>query len=469
MLLAAINRALAPTSKSKIGTWYGETILKRLWRLDENTFTSQRFWDAMSAVSEDLIDKIEHDLVKRIVELTGEDLSALLYDTTNFPTFIHTLNERNSIAQRGNAKSKRFDLRLVGLALIVTQKFGIPLFHKVYAGNINDVTTFQSVSWALAERYRRLSEACEDLTLVFDKGNNSEDNFTILELENIHFVASLVPSHHPDLLTVPLDEFEDLEGEQFAGVRAYRTQKEVFGQLRTVVITFSESFFTQQTQGLVAQLAKCVEKLEALNKRLLAWRKKTRPNGKKPTLASVRRQVLDILSPRHMQDLIAVQMVQTEGLPSIKYQTNRKLLDELVRTLCGKTILFTDQDAWSNEDIVKAYRGQSDIENAFRDMNNWDFLRWEPMFHWTDQKIRVHAFYCVVALTLVSLLRRKALLAEIDLSTHKLLESLSKIYETVVVYPPDKPPAPPRLATVLSRMDSIQRKLYHALDLKAWS
>ncbi len=70
--------------------------------------------------------------------------------------------------------------------------------------------------------------------------------------------------------------------------------------------------------------------------------------------------------------------------------------------------------------IIDAYHSQSEIEDTFRTMNDWDYLRWMPMFHWTDQKIRVHALF----------------------------EKLSQIYEMVLVYPSSHPPAPPRLATL---------------------
>ncbi len=90
------------------------------------------------------------------------------------------------------------------------------------------------------------------------------------------------------------------------------------------------------------------------------------------------------------------------------------------------------------------------------------------MFHWTDQTIRVHAFYCVPALTLVGVIRKQVSEAGLELSTHALLESLSKILETVVVYPPTRAPAPPRLATTLSRFDATQKRLYNALNLGRW-
>jgi transposase len=71
----------------------------------------------------------------------------------------------------------------------------------------------------------------------------------------------------------------------------------------------------------------------------------------------------------------------------------------------GKTILFTDNDSWTDEQIVSACGSQHHIEGAFKQMKNSRFPGWSPMFHWTDSKIQVHAFYCVLALLLTSLLQ----------------------------------------------------------------
>jgi transposase len=100
----------------------------------------------------------------------------------------------------------------------------------------------------------------------------------------------------------------------------------------------------------------------------------------------------------------------------------------------GKNILFTDQTFWSDEDIVRAYRGQYHIEEAFKRMKNPRFVSWRPLHHWTDQKIRVHAFTCVLALLLSSLLRRRLVRKGIDLSIVKILATLSEIKEVALYY-----------------------------------
>ena len=63
--------------------------------------------------------------------------------------------------QRGHAKSHRTDLRLIGLALMVSADFHIPLFWEVYPGNQPDSVTFSKVLPELA----RLNPGLAGVTL----------------------------------------------------------------------------------------------------------------------------------------------------------------------------------------------------------------------------------------------------------------------------------------------------------------
>jgi hypothetical protein len=60
-------------------------------------------------------------------------------------------------------------------------------------------------------------------------------------------------------------------------------------------------------------------------------------------------------------------------------------------------------------------------------MKNPHFLGWSPMFHWTDSKIQVHAFYCVLALLPTSLLQRELARKGEHLSINRMLEELGGI------------------------------------------
>lgn len=138
ILLAAINRIFAPCSKLQMDEWYQKCVLNRLWKFPPVSFSSQNFWNHMDLISEDNIDQIQEEIARRLKSEFKIDPTMILYDTTNFFTYVATGNHRNTIAKRGRNKVKRDDLRQVGLALLVSKDFQIPLFHKTYQGNRPD-------------------------------------------------------------------------------------------------------------------------------------------------------------------------------------------------------------------------------------------------------------------------------------------------------------------------------------------
>jgi len=463
LLLAALNRAAHPTSKAQLADWYHHTILPRLLPATTDQLSSQAFWNHMERVSQTDIQAIEQALSQRLIQRFNLSLRLLVYDGTNFFTFINTRTP-SRLPARGHNKQHRGDLRQVSLGMLVSTDFHVPLFHLVYAGNLTDATAFQSVSEELAKRYRQLAQRCDHITLIFDKGNNSTPAFGTLGDTAYHFIGSLVPSQHPDLLALPLEKFEPLAGQRLASCLAYRTTKQVFGQERTIVVTYNENLLEGQLQGINASLTKARRKLDELQTNLRRRQEGRLKQGRARTTESVRKLVEQALSGQFLKSLIHCQV--TKGsLPSLSYRTDTAALARLVRTHLGKTILFTDNADWSNEEIVLGYRAQHHIESAFRDMKNPHFLGWSPMFHWTDSKIRVHAFYCVLALTLTSLLQRALHGHGMDLSLTRMMELLGGIQEVLLLYPRQQGEKHPRTATCLSERQAAQEKLLEVLDL----
>ena len=97
--------------------------------------------------------------------------------------------------------------------------------------------------------------------------------------------------------------------------------------------------------------------------------------------------------------------------------------------------MFTDNHQWTTEEIILAYRSQHHVEAAFRTMKNPYLVGWQPLYHWTDQKIRVHAPYCVMALTLAGLLHREARRAGLELSLEALCRELSRSAKSSISMP----------------------------------
>ena len=468
LLLAAINRAVSPTSKLQFADWYRQTILTRLLPADPAALSSQNFWNHMDLVTAEHVFECEKQITQRLIQRFQLDLRALVYDGTNFFTYINTRTPAE-LPQRGHNKQKRGDLRQVSLGLLVSADFHIPLFHKVYAGNVNDSTEFCSITAELSTHYRQLADSCDHITLIFDKGNNSQEAFEALQNTPFHFVGSLVPSQHSELLAISRTQFRTLTQLGLEGVEVYRAQKKVFGQPRTIVVTFNRHLYDGQLQGLTAHLDKARRKLRDLQAQLQRRRDGKVKGGKAPTLDSVKKQIHTICSAQFVEKILKAEVQEVGKGLELTFKTDQATLDGLCELQFGKTILFTDNSDWTEEQIVLAYRSQYHIEDAFKQMKNPHFLGWSPMFHWTDSKIQVHAFYCVLALLLTSLLQRELARKGEPLSINRMLEELAGIRETLVVYPRRQGQRQAPTATCLTRMTVLQQRIFSLLGLQRFA
>lgn len=463
MLTAAINRAAQPTSKAALGEWFENTIGPRLMAIKPRQLTSQAFWNHMDRLTQPMLINIENDLLVKIIDEFKIDLNCLLYDATNFYTYINTKTE-SQLARRGHNKQKRNDLRQVSLGMMTSADFHVPLLHMVYGGNINDAKQFGSVINELVNRYKQLTEACPHITLVFDKGNNSEDNLESFKATGMHFVGSLKLNQCKELREISLRKYRDLKDPELQELKAYRARQKVFAEERTILITYNENLLAGQLQGIGHNIRKCKAELGELTKKLQRWATSKIRKGKKPTLDGIKKKVKTTLKREYMNEVIKTTIRTKDGFVQIKYRVDQEAISRLTRTVLGKTILFTDNHEWTDEQIVAAYRAQYKIEHAFREMKNPHFLGWNPRLHWTDQKIRVHAFYCVAALTLVSLLRRELAAKGMSISAENLMEQLNGIRETACVYPQAKG-QPPKLSYSISHLNKTQKQLYDLLKL----
>ncbi len=465
LLVAILNRCVAPCSKASMSQWFQSTALRRLIDIAPRQLSSQRFWDNMERVSHAAVQAIEGDVVAQMVRDFDIDLERVLFDATNFFTFIDTFNERSTLAQRGKGKEGRKALRIVGLALLVSADFQVPLLHRTYPGNRHDAPTFNSLCTSLVARYRALTEGAEHITLVFDKGNNSQANLDAVAGSPYHFIGSLVATHHRELLAVPAQRFRSLHADGLAGVSVHRVTRDVFGVARTVLVTYNDNLFVAQSRTLLREIAKRQQRLRELQRQLRRRHTGQVRRGKPPTVESVTNKVHGWLKARHMKELFAVDIGEREGLPTLSYRFEHRAWQRLQKTLLGKTILFTDNDDWSDAEIVRGYRAQHHVESAFRQMKDPHHIALRPQHHWTDQKIEVHVLCCVLALMLCALLRRELHDQGIERSIPDLLEQLGQIREVGVVYPPQGKRRTPTVQMTVSAMSTDQRALYDALDL----
>ena len=92
----------------------------------------------------------------------------------------------------------------------------------------------------------------------------------------------------------------------------------------------------------------------------------------------------------------------------LDFWVDKKEFDLLKDHKFGRRILITNQHGWSTKEIILAYWGQSKIENVFKKIKNPFHLALRPQYHWTDQKIEVHGFICLLAFLLVMVASKRA-------------------------------------------------------------
>lgn len=461
LALAACNRVVAPRSKLAFAGWWQTTAGDRLVKLPAAALDHRRFWDAMDTLQVRALRTAERAIAARMVEVFDLDLAGLVLDMTNFATFVDSANQRNTIAQRGHAKQKRLDLRLVGVGLVVTADGGVPVLSHAYQGNRPDVTQFSAVIDELVARFGRLARATDALTVVYDAGCDSADGQADVQASPLHFVGSLRPSDHPDLLAIPARRFRVVDTTRFPGLTAVETRTMALGADRRVVITHSETFHLRQVRGFEQTLAKARRRLATLQARL------ARGRTRRPRQA-VEAEITDILNPRWLSRVITWQLAGEEPASlRLRWGTDPAAKRRLAREVFGKRLLFTDREDWPLAEVVAAYRSQADVEAGFRQLKDPKVVSFSPMFHWTDQKIRVHVFYCVLALAVAHLLRRQAAQAGIVMSVRELLATLAGIQETVLLYQGAR--GRPRARHVLTEMDPIQQRLYDLFSLDAYA
>jgi len=458
LLLAAIGRVCMPTSKRGWWTWAQTASLEYLLRVSLSKVDSQHFWDLMDCLPEDAIEKVELDLLRNLQQHYDLGDDTLFYDTTNFYTFVDTENTRCDIAQRARNKQKRNDLRQVGLALVVTRRDFIPLFHHTYRGNMSDSTVFRQVVGRIQRRLNDLDMDLEKHTLVFDRGCNSKQNLALVSRLKLHYVGALTPSQHLDLIQDAEAHFIPVTvGDKTLSL--YRDKRVIWGAERTVVVFISEKLKAGQLRGIYQALKKRKQVLGKIQRSL------ANPRAKKRTREKLVATIDNLLQGQFMKDLLTYDLTELgDGRFSMTYRTNKEKLDQLEDNL-GFRILMTDRHAWSSEAVVAALHGQSTVEQAFKNIKNPYHLAVTPEFHWTDQKIRMHYFSCVLGYLLASLIWREARMkADFTGTLDTLLDTLNNIRLTTVLEMSGKR-GTPKATRQIEEMTADQSRVMDGLNL----
>jgi len=470
LLLAAIHRICQPGPKTEVPDWYRSSILSTLWEFPEERFTSQAFWDAFEQIlpqGHEALSPADDPLEQAQLRLLGlwkdkqlVSRRLLAYDTTNFYTYIASSNGRNQLAQRGHNKQGRHNLRQVGLSYVLDGEHGLSLCHHVYPGNVADVEEFSTVLTRITRMLDQNQIARQTVTLVLDKGSAALANTVALEEAGVGWISALPWNQAPaELRSRATEELPACSSAQ-PGVRAAAEKTLVHGREYLCVVKYSASFAGEQLHSLTTSLSRVLQSLRRLAMEL----KKPKARSKQE---QIERKIHRWLSAPFLAELIRYQLQEQDGRWQLQFDFDSSVLPQLLSQRLGRTVLLTNRMDWSAEQVVAGYGGQQSIERVFRGLKDGQWLGWDPMYHWTDRKIRIHAFYCMLGISLLQSVHRQAKAGWADLSVEQLLEELEQIKQFVLLYPPQGEKGPPRTAYVLSQQSLAQQALVKTLGLAA--
>jgi transposase len=458
-LVSIINRLDHATSKNRMREWLEDTILPEVLRIDPRNLSGKNFWyvsdhivseselrskrdlaclqdDPLVGMSGDTFNQIEMDLFTRVETMMNLSPSAICYDTTNLYTYIEEPS-RSQLAHACNSKDSKHHLKHVGLLMAVERNHGIPLVSNVYQANRHDSKVFSCILADLIVSLKQMCGEQSDLAIVLDKGNNSKENFKSMQ-GKISWVGSLVPSHHKDLIDLDLSMYQGF----WKDYRYFRTQRTVMDIPCAVVLTFNAATKRKKEHSL----SRGIEKLkEALRQR---W------NTYKRTPKSITPGLLSIQRDSHYGTCLKISV--SEG----RFELHENE-DEIAarRKGFGKNLIFSDMLEAETGHLIETYHSKNTIENDFQLLKDHTIIRFRPIRHWTDSKIRAYAFCCVAALTLIRVMQWKAQQAGYQISPGLLKEELSDIKQVIMMY--DTKEAKRRIA----EMSAVQSKLWNIYKL----
>jgi transposase len=406
LLLIMLNRLLDPCSKNSWADWAKKTSLFRFYpHLELSKLSSQFFWDHMQSISESSLLKIEDELVRAVIDKYNLDLNLLFFDTTNCYSYVEDRNDPEWLFQYGHSKEKQTHRRLFGVELLITKESHIPLYHNTYPGNEHDSKLLPSALQKLCSRLNKAGVNPAGLTLVFDRGFLSEDNFNLVDNSELGFVTALRLGDIPkEMFDIPLQKFRKTKKGLHKDLLFYTEKITLWKKERKVVFYISESARKFQTKVLEDQIARKLKELADWNARIMNQSVDNQPDDVK-----IQKKIEALLSGPYLSEILEISYDPT--LPKnqrLKFSVNHKAKEDIILKFFGKRVLVTNRLDWEPYEVIDAYFYQGNVEQAFRTSKDHNHISLRPQFHWTNQSLRVHVFSCFLALLFGQLLLKKA-------------------------------------------------------------
>ncbi len=411
---------------------------KSIFSLD-STITFDKFYENNIYHYMDYIhpklDLIQKEIIKKLFHMKEMEFDELIIDATSMHCFggDDVEEPKNQIEKykqvnrtHGYSRSKRPDLPQINLILGVTNHY-IPLLYDAFSGNAPDTAMFKMLLEKCQREYPILLKKIKGKYLVFDKGNNSEDNFKEIDALckewSFHFVTSVRPSLvsvKEQLLPLNIEELPVIYEQQHTRLRGKRSTVFLYEGDKTernILLYVNEEIARKRQDEFLELLNEIQEKVSKINQ------KKVKIEDKKELVENFLRKKRVLSLFKREQDNATIKCVPIQTKVDEKFN------------LAGKFALVTNDSTLDADSIIRMYKTSGVVEHEFHILKS--VLSLYPLRHRKKERIKVHCALVIWGAMAFALLRTKLWAHEQEFTFEELKERIKRGYISIgdYIYP----------------------------------
>jgi transposase len=319
-----------------------------------------------------------------------------LYDLTN--TYFEGAALNNNLAAFGKCKSKRYDCRLVTLALVVDTK-GFPIMSQIYSGNQSEPETFGDILERIRSDLTGAQISLINPTIVMDRGIATDRNIELI-LENGY---EYIVIERKDMTKEFHDEFKNAK-EEFEVIKSNNS---CYGEINNV---YAKKISSEKDVCHILCLSEGKEKKEVAieHKKEVRFLEDVDRLQKSIKKGSIKKNEviykrIGRVKERHskVSNNYIFETQQDDKGKINNIILAKKVCDEKKdKKNYGCYVIESTHTELEAKEIWNLYMTLTKVENSFRALKSALGLR--PIYHQNEERTKGHLFISVLAYHLLN-------------------------------------------------------------------
>lgn len=407
LLSLAYAHCISPNSVKKLTKWFERTDINSLLNIKDVTY--KKLLEALDSIEGENGAWIQNKIFTAIKQEFKLKPKGYFYDVTN----AYFYGIKCPIAKK-KKKPKSKNQPQIEIGLAITKDEGIPIFHKVFEGNVFDARTLRDVLTSLQEH------DVKESFIIWDRGVTSKIN--IADAKKVGFQV---------LCGLPLKG-------KIKEIAKNIITKKYLCTIKNRVRLKNATFYAEKLNYKYGGIDGCI---------VICLNEKEKQDIKERRYDEIDKAL----------ELLSKNKPIKEGIQKyIKGKSINHSLIEKSEIFDGVSAIFCTKNLKQNE-IIKAYFEKDKIEKAFRILKG--LLEMDKIRFWLTDKVKAHIFICYLSYLLLSLADYK--LRKINVGSINALELLEPMYKVFITDPQTK-----NIFTKTVTLTKKQEQILKAIDPK---